>query len=363
MENNGLFFYLEHRFYGDSQPFPTLATENLRYLTSRHALADLAVFLTYANDKIVQEHGGEKRKIIVVGGSYPGALSAWFREKYPHIADGAWASSAVVNAIADFDMYDYQTFNSTSRSSLYCSETLQNFTIVYDRNIDQGNRAKIDEIKSFFGAEHFPDADFGLMIGSVFAGKIQYGGRTEVCDFIDTLEGLSIEEQYQALAKKYFGAEVINKHDRELKKLTNALKEDVGGRSWDYQFCTEFGYFQIAHKGINMRSKLVTREFWDDYCQDIFGKDIETHNAETNIYYGSVDGVSSNTFLVNGGEDGWQWAGVLESTGAKNQIVRKVQCENCAHCVELYNETDDDSEELKQVRIEVKEWVKTVLDE
>lgn len=43
---------------------------------------------------------------ITIGGSYPGALSAWFRYKYPHLTIGAIASSAVILAIEDMKDFD-----------------------------------------------------------------------------------------------------------------------------------------------------------------------------------------------------------------------------------------------------------------
>lgn len=36
---------------------------------------------------------------LTIGGSYPGAMSAWFRYKYPHLTVGAIASSAVILAV------------------------------------------------------------------------------------------------------------------------------------------------------------------------------------------------------------------------------------------------------------------------
>lgn len=40
---------LEHRFYGKSQPFTDLKTENLKYLSSEQALSDIAHAITILN--------------------------------------------------------------------------------------------------------------------------------------------------------------------------------------------------------------------------------------------------------------------------------------------------------------------------
>jgi hypothetical protein len=43
---------------------------------------------------------------ITIGGSYAGAMSAWFRSKYPHLTVGAIGSSGVVLAVEDFTAFD-----------------------------------------------------------------------------------------------------------------------------------------------------------------------------------------------------------------------------------------------------------------
>ena len=70
----GLLISLEHRYYGDSQPFDDWSTPNLKYLTSQQALADIASFIDGLNDSL-----NRKADWIVIGGSYPGALAAWFK--------------------------------------------------------------------------------------------------------------------------------------------------------------------------------------------------------------------------------------------------------------------------------------------
>lgn len=43
----GVLFYVEHRYYGESRPTPDISSENLRFLSVDQALADLAQFVLH----------------------------------------------------------------------------------------------------------------------------------------------------------------------------------------------------------------------------------------------------------------------------------------------------------------------------
>jgi len=105
--NNAMLYIAEHRYYGESQPRPDWSTPNLKYLSAEQALADLANFVQAKNDELNLKYGYNDWQWVVVGGSYPGALSAWFKFKYPHLVKISWASSGVVHAIKDFTKFDY----------------------------------------------------------------------------------------------------------------------------------------------------------------------------------------------------------------------------------------------------------------
>jgi pimeloyl-ACP methyl ester carboxylesterase len=163
---------LEHRYYGKSVPVPTLSTQNLRHLTTQQALADLAYFIQFYG-KHAKLH---KPKWIIIGCSYAGALSAWFRLKYPHLVVGALSSSGVVNAILNFWEFDDQIRISTGPK---CSAQLRRVTNIMERQFEKGNKQLV---KQLFNAQDLEDDDFWFLVADAAAESIQYGFHDEVCD-------------------------------------------------------------------------------------------------------------------------------------------------------------------------------------
>ena len=90
------------RFYGKSQPGLDLSMDYITLLNSRQALEDLASFRINMTKRYNMT---DDNRWIAFGGSYPGALAAWLRMKYPNIIYGAVASSAPIQAMFDFYKY------------------------------------------------------------------------------------------------------------------------------------------------------------------------------------------------------------------------------------------------------------------
>jgi lysosomal Pro-X carboxypeptidase len=91
----GLVVFGEHRFFGESWPFPNkkdLLKDNTvnRYLTVEQAMMDYVKLIKYIRYK----YNAMQQPCIVFGGSYGGMLAAWLRMKFPATFQGALSSSA-----------------------------------------------------------------------------------------------------------------------------------------------------------------------------------------------------------------------------------------------------------------------------
>ena len=124
-------YALEHRYYGRSYPkfrnddHSPVTTHNLKYLSSRQALEDLAHFIpTMTKQQLHRQQGPHPSSLrhnkrsndgkdgssiwITFGGSYPGYLAAMARMFYPHLVYAAVSNSAPIELKVDYPEYYYK---------------------------------------------------------------------------------------------------------------------------------------------------------------------------------------------------------------------------------------------------------------
>jgi len=58
---------------------------------------------------------------------------------------------------------------------------------------------------------------------------------------------------------------------------------------------------------------------------------------------GSINLKGSNIYFTNGVEDGWKWAGIQTLPEKSKMKAEVIDCDDCAHCVELYDEKTTDA--------------------
>ncbi|RDX77842.1 putative serine protease EDA2 [Mucuna pruriens] len=242
---------LEHRYYGKSSPFNSLETKNLKYLSSKQALFDLAVFRQYYQNSLNAKLNRTKieNPWFVFGGSYSGALSAWFRLKFPHLTCGSLASSAVVLAVYNYTEYDQQIGESAGAE---CKAVLQETTHLIEQKLATNGK----ELKSSFNADDLKlDGDFMYLVADAAAAAFQYGNPDKVCKpMVEAKKaGEDLVDAYAKYTKEYyigtFGVNVLT-YDQEYLKKT-AINEDSSTRLWWFQVCTEVAYFQVAPSNDN----------------------------------------------------------------------------------------------------------------
>jgi len=322
----------EHRYYGETQPFPTITTENLRFLSSRQALNDLADFIEFVKANILM---GGNQKWFTIGGSYSGALSAWFRLKFPHLTTGSIASSGVVNAILDFTAFDEQVATSVGPT---CANILREVTKALEKDIILGSHAEKIKTLVLFKAESLTiNGDFFYFAGDVMATSVQYGFQDNLCMPLMQAKrtGADLVLTFANLTKSFwmpiFGS--AEQYSTAYQSSTKVAPER-NYRPWWFQKCTEFAWFQTAPAKNPIRSRVVDLAYHRRHCKALFDKDLWPDVNATNEYYGGAAIQATNVIFVDGSQDPWQHASVLHSLSPSEPAL-VITCHNCGHTVDL----------------------------
>lgn len=355
-EHGAIIVALEHRFYGKSQPFEEITTDNLAYLSTAQALLDVMSFRGFFTDELRRAGGGGNGPWISFGGSYAGALSAWLRAFFPGQFAGAIASSGVVQLELGFSKFDQQIAASCGPQ---CATIMQYTYGAIDAALSDPQRNAW--IKSKFAADALSDGDFRYLLADAGSMAVQYGFAERLCNPMvqaaasanGAVEPLLDAFSSYAQTNFYSTLETGSSEEYSTAYLRNtAASEEKSARAWLYQTCSELGWFQVAPAENPMRSANLTLSYFRAHCADVFGRplwpDVDAGNRNT----GGRGIRATNLYFVNGGQDPWQHVSVTESRPDGTIFAGVMGCEGCSHCRDLKASSWDDPEPVRRVKAE-----------
>ncbi|KAG8942757.1 hypothetical protein FRC04_003527 [Tulasnella sp. 424] len=336
---------LEHRYWGESSPYQTLSTANLKYLNVDQAIEDSRYFIENVklpwSKKATSSHPDDV-PWVNMGCSYPGELSAYTQKKYPKKFAAAWASSAPVQALGDFWQYFEPIEEGMPKN---CSKDLAAAIKEIDQTLLNGSNADKQNLKKAFGLYDLKDDDFGQVLAyplfgwqSMQASSYATSGEDpffQFCDAIETHPDGTIERTAKGVGMptalnnfaKYMldnyasgcsapGGGCYTTYDYTSTMYTD-LSVSGADRQWSWMVCNEFGWFQDGDPGnySSIVSSLVTPGYNLRQCNYMFPNADGTPGSyypdtfDNNLEHGGGWNLRArNLFVVNGEFDPWRSA-------------------------------------------------------
>ncbi|KAK9058631.1 hypothetical protein SSX86_023473 [Deinandra increscens subsp. villosa] len=366
---NALLVYMEHRFYGQSNPVGSMEAPNMvdamekslenpdtrGYFNSAQALADYAELLLYLKNQL-QAHNSP---IIVIGGSYGGMLASWFRLKYPHIALGALASSAPILYFENLtppDGYYSVVTQDFKEASQNCYTTIkQSWDVIDQLATTPSGLAYLSQ--KFQTCSPLSNADeLKNYLKSVYSNAAQYDAppnypTARICQGIDgASDATDILDRIFAGVVAYMPGMSCYVTSPEVVSPSESVSQTSIG--WEWQTCSEL----LIPLGITSEDSMFQSLPYDanvfiDNCVRSFGVGPRPHWVTT--YYGGQDiklilsKFGSNIIFSNGLRDPYSIGGVLENI---SENIVAIKTTEGSHCLDILSSGEADPEWLVKQR-------------
>ncbi|GLD96981.1 hypothetical protein PINS_up005664 [Pythium insidiosum] len=197
------------------------------------------------------------------------------------------------------------------------------------------------------------------MLADAAAMAVQYGRKNVVCDhMVQAVEQKrSLPEEFAKFVIDMYGADFGRGcfYDTECLKNDPSRWSDV--RSWRWQKCSQLAYFQVAPKSDSLRAKIVTIEYHEEQCREVFGDAVNPKRGVKEIIklYGGLHPPTHKVFFANGADDPWQRASIVKSI-SEDLPANLAKCDLCGHCGDLGG-SPNDPEPLKKQRVEIERYL------
>ncbi|EAR86508.2 serine carboxypeptidase S28 family protein (macronuclear) [Tetrahymena thermophila SB210] len=395
-ELNALVVFMEHRYFGESQPFGTekesFKKGNNKYLTSFQAINDYAKFLVWFKKSL--GCGDDECPVVAFGASYGGMLSAWIRMKFPEIIDVSLASSAPIFLYENREGIDETLFykivtdtyeqngcntqihramniltdliNSPVPSFLF---KIQNKKILNEINegmktckpiTDQDNldvlRSYIDQAYSYMSMFNYPQE--GHFVSKMPAWPANYS-----CTPFEAINDKSTISQLFQAVKKSVDVYYDFEEQKECTNFNTGSTGEINTSAYEILTCADI--VQPIHP--NGVTDMFYDQPWDkdsyqQYCQETFGL-TPNYDYVLNFYGGKNDEEMkqfTRIIFSNGLLDPWQSGSPTKYISDDLPIINMYAA---AHCSDLRLPQNGDVESVIQARIQEEKYIKQWIQE
>ncbi|KAI6235273.1 hypothetical protein M3Y95_00034100 [Aphelenchoides besseyi] len=365
-------WFLEHRFFGASQPFSSYSTENFRYLTSDQAVEDAANFIRNINSFYNVKSGNW----IIFGGSIAGSLALNLRQMHFDLSIGAVASSPPFLSYLDFYSYAEHCEDVYRKRSQKCFENIRSgFRMLREFMDNKEGRDTLDDVFLLKPSlsqmqlteqqiQHFYYVlmkHFFLAVENNKLNKPPFdhaAGVEDVCKImtspaINPLSRLVKATDYMRLQMGDKTTSLDIDYDRLIDKLRNTTTPN-DQRAFLWFQCNEFGRFSTTHY-LNAFGSILKLNYFIDICIEVFDlnsnvdykqKRIKQQTSTYHKYAGT------NTVILNHAIDPWSQLGMSDND-VDDETVKILYLKTTAHSADLCPQSNSDPMELIDARAQV----------
>ena len=359
---NATVIFIEHRYYGDSIPTPL----NYAYLNTDQALLDFAQI-------VMQVKPSETTPVVAFGGSYGGMLSAYFRIKFPHLVDGALASSGPVVQYLDtqgagimfqttkdyFDVYPNCAFNLNDGFNILDNFAQNEYTwpglsALFSTCSPITQMGEVYALEDWItGAlENFAQLNYPYPTND-YAGYLPTKPVNVTCS-ITAVYNKGARNMWETLAGMAEAVALLYNNTGDV-TCYNPWQADTSQNtvSWGYQTCTEL---LIPNGQYGVPLDMFPSRPWDlgqfsQFCQQTFGVTpnptwYPINYGFTEFYQASLKNLT-NVIFSYGTEDPWQSGCIKEAPSAGTVVVG---INGGAHMFDLRRPNPNDPQSVITVR-------------
>ncbi|KDQ61976.1 hypothetical protein JAAARDRAFT_190681 [Jaapia argillacea MUCL 33604] len=342
----GLAILWEHRFYGESLPFPVnedTTADQWNYLTTEQALEDVIYFANSFSGNFTSSLASNplhpsNTPWIWLGGSYPGIRGALLRIRNPLTIYAAWASSAPVQAQIDMSSYYKAAERSLTRN---CSADWVAVTKYIDDNLQMGSNETVTEMKyellkarlsgpggnttgadglTMEEARNTTDVEAASILMDPLKFYQYYGFQASLLPFCNILEtynytqapvegGLVASDGVEVAFQSFLTGLAEIDYD----SIPGNADDPVQDLSWMWQYCSEYGFYQRGdpNNPLSIETSFISLEYFQQRCNEAFPIGLPPAPEVENVNkYGGWDMNPSNVLFTNGEFDPWRTMGL-----------------------------------------------------